>query len=594
MDSQFLADGGTLGWQSAIVSATAPHPPGPVGAAAPATPAAATLIGGPLSSALVSGAAPPMAALPMNTVSPVGDVAPSQLAECVEHAQQRIANAVTLYTSKNEDAICKCLIDETAFLKFIKAQPVKAREAQFRQQGRTIGRPAEGFQFPEQVTYPHHCRVVCEKNVKAHERALHILAMLGACASRCGPPSQVPVADMMILADAIAPVSAQQVQSCWLLVAASGRSGHHLATQTWMRCLPPRGETAVGYPGQRLTIERSEKADMLDPIPQFASQSAAPAFYDEEAVASYLLGCGAAREELLLGEEPVPEVVFRKLFFEEQADSTFIIVGMDTSWEVLRATSMAPKKEKKASTMKSAAPSAGFFELLLDEEAPKPKPKPASAAKRTGDKPLPSASGELGDHTPSGDTAPMRELASELGLVAGPIEDDPWGDAAFLEGLREVVGDEAIEIFSRARADLEENDEAAQEAADKTDKTMDAEVSEAHEVAAATAAPAPVQQAPEPQTIVPASATAAPGARTVIMHGLTAQFTGFTSGVICYLFELKESGAASSSGASSSSASTHGKTRWGGPQNQRPSLEDDLRISQELCVLAHISGQKPR
>ena len=231
--------------------------------------------------------------LPMNIVMQAGAASEDEIVAVVERASTHIAEVAKLYASNDEDSITNQLVEEDSFGKFIDARPVKTIASEFQSSTRRVGRPSAGFEFPDVVEYPHHCRCFCENHdAYASSKALQVLSMLSVCAKRCGSPSKIPSAGMLLLADAFigpAGTAAAPAQSCWWMVAASFQSGHHVPTQTFLKCVPVGAVSSLGNAGQRLVVERGQFAQMSEPHPQLSAQSAPPQFYDEETVACTLV-----------------------------------------------------------------------------------------------------------------------------------------------------------------------------------------------------------------------------------------------------------------------------------------------------------------
>ena len=142
--------------------------------------------------------------------------------------------------------------------------------------------------------------------------------------------------------------------------------------------------------------------------------------------------------------------------------------------------------------------------------------------------------------------------------------EDPLADAAFTDGLRESVGDEVIKIVSDVKLDLEQDEAEQQEELDRKESatiaTADPEASgdELGDLAGppatsplATAgddraAPEPLSASAATDAHAQSPGIGVKGARN--MFGLQVEFTGFTRGVIAFIFIPNPSGSSSSTG----------------------------------------------
>ena len=502
-----------------------------------------------------------LAVLPMNIVMTAGAATEDQIVAGVERASMHISEAVELYASNDEDRITNAIVEEASFKEFIDAAPVKTIANDFQSSARRVGRPPAGFHFPDVVEYPHRCRCFCEESeTAANSKALMVLSMLSQCAKRCGSPSKVPSAGMLLLADVFTGPPESRigpVQSCWWMIGASFQSGHHVPTQTFWKCVPVGGGggggggDSLGHAGQRFVVERGVFVDMEERHPQLSAQSAPPAFYNEEAVARILVTDDTLCEEtIIVDEQLASEVALTKLLFEEQSDSCLTILGVDPDFAAMRMAEVQQQEKKTKKKPPAAYAHAGtYFMALFDEEVAGPKPAPT--VRSLG--PTQSASPLAPNALLAKETATAK-LAVELGLKAGPIIEDPWGDAGFMDGIRESAGDDAIAVIAAVRQDLEENEEELQEAQNEK-VAEDAAMQEARQ---GTEEELGSSSAGGPGGPIHVATVAAPATakKSYNLGALHVVYTGWASGIYARAFPIGSVGGSSASSSAAASSST--------------------------------------
>lgn len=229
---------------------------------------------------------------------------------------------------------------------------------------------------------------------------------------------------------------------------------------------------------------------------------------------------------------------------------------MEPNFEPLKVSSLRPRPKAEPRPKASAAAVPDFFALLDDERPQPPRAAPKRSAGRTG-----SVASGAGGKTEGGSTreSAWEELLASLGLPSVNVEEDPLADPVLMDGLREVLGGEALQDAVDAILELEE--EQAEQPGDVANITGDVEPDDGEGegqdgdgapppepplggVVAAVMASALESPAPPPEAI-PASQSAPAAPPPIQMCGLEVRPTGFNSGLVANVFA---SGAASSTG----------------------------------------------
>ena len=83
-----------------------------------------------------------------------------------------------------------------------------------------------------------------------------------------------------------------------------------------------------------------------------------------------------------------------------------------------------------------------------------------------------------------------------MGLKAGIIPDDPWGNVEFMDGICEAIGEDAAKLVSDIRKTLEEDEADAQDELDKKNAAEESKGTEQaddelHDAAASSSTGAP-------------------------------------------------------------------------------------------------------
>ena len=271
----------------------------------------------------------------------------------MQGAEAKLSDVAKAYEDDDEEAILAQLVNGSSFSDFLKTHNVKQVAEEWDWSTRKVGGPVVEETFPDKVVYTKHCRCVCEKNVKGHTAALGVLAMLKAAASRCKSPKEIPGADMLLIASAHNPSSSTPAVSYWWMLAASFQSGQHDATQTFWRCHHVHGSIGPLSPRHHLRIERNEffAVESRARAP-FDQQTAAPTFYDEEALARVLV----CVDRYSKGDGVIAtEFVLKKMMFIDQPSSPkgqpcVVVTGEDAAFEPLCLTKTLAdfvKKPKK-------------------------------------------------------------------------------------------------------------------------------------------------------------------------------------------------------------------------------------------------------
>ena len=487
-------------------------------------------------------------------------------AETLQAARQHIQPAIEMYTAGREDIIVSQLVNEQDFASFTTSSPVKSIADELHRSTRRLGASAPGFQFPKDVKYPHHCRAMCERLGEVHQFGLALMAVFDYSARQCGSPAKVPMADMLLVADIITEPKGDYARSYWLMVAAAFRSGHHVPTQTFMR-LEDRAMRASGaaFEGKRLNIERDCLVNMTTQHSALKEQSAAPVWYSEEGAARCILMEGTADLSL---DCILKDVTVRKLKFEEQVGGELEVLGLDTAFPEQSAEKALQKIKKAAAKVAAKAkakakPIAGpdFFAFLDDMPDTTPRARAPTAA---------IDSGKAGEGAARPAAPAMGDFDVDLGQGDSIIREDPWADAAFMDGLREAIGDDSVKVVEALMLDLAEDEEeqramsekqaaeatAAETATDAAPPNSDAPPRPSAPASSAGSSAAPVSSAAAPASSSaapagPAGAVEMEGALGIqgktTMFGLDVQFTGFTSGIIAKAWAPNPSGSSSSS-----------------------------------------------
>ena len=424
---------------------------------------------------------------------------------------------------------------------------------------RRIGCPVAGESFPEKVEYPHRCRCICERDMDAHTKAMGLLAMFSRAASHCKSPKDVPGSDMMLMVTAERPSAEHTHVSYWWMTGASFKSGNHAATQTFMMCC--EAGTTIGPAGPRvhLRVERESIVTMDGRAKSpFQQQAAAPAIYSEEAAARMILLGGAGAGSAI---ELPSEVTFDKLLLVEQHADAVLAAGKDAEFAQLRLTTTLAAAADAAAKAKAKAkpdpkPKAkpdlpDFLSLAYEQNRPAVPPEKAARTDAVGPSAGTSSAGSARGRSAEQARKAAQSLADALGLSLGAIQEDPSGDAAFTNGLVEVVGDDVAKLLRGVRIALEEDEEKEadeEKAAYEQDDDLDATPGAASSSAGAATVSAPGESAGSAGAAAssagsagaasssgPSSGAAAGSAlmekRVESIHGLEVEYTGFTSGL---------------------------------------------------------------
>ena len=432
------------------------------------------------------------------------------------------------------------LISEEEVSSSIKAKGVMKTSASFRASTRNIGRPAGADAFPEKVVYPQSCRVFCERDVGRHTAGACLLGMFADAAKWCKNPSAIGHADMLLVAEASSATPSSR--SFWWMLSGSFQSGHHLPLQTFWRCFPTDGIVGFMYQKTTLAVQRLGQVAMIEKLESpFDRQAAMPAFFSEEDVARCIVAehGGDDMSQPLCAQF---DVTLRKLRFVESEDSTLALDGEDTSFPALRM----PRRPRPAvpSTTPATLVGPDFLSLMDGMD-------------------LTSA----GSHAPP--TTARDEIAQMLTSVP-EIKENPWEDKMFQDGLAAAIGPEACAAISAVQLELEEDDEAAEEAAEtKAGAELDALCEGGSDDEANAPRPSPEALAPEvgngdeggarapppdpeaplsPLPSPPLPPPPLPPCELQHIHGVDVLRTGCTSGIIAKVFSAAVP-ASSSSGA---------------------------------------------
>ena len=496
--------------------------------------------------------------------------------QSIQLAQGQLVQHMEAYATSDEQVIVRNLVDESELRAFISKVPVKARARTFQANTRRVGRPRNSADvFPEKVVYPQCCRPVCKLDTDRYGIAHHVLDMLAITAKRCGSPSRVPTADMLLCLEvSSASKPADPVYSFWWMLGASFQSGHHWPTQTFWRCFPADplrtpNPSKLDVGGMSLCIEMCGEVQLQAEArapPPCTAQHAMPRFYDQDQLARYVL-CD-------IGDRKSPVVsrfAIKKLQFQEQRDNTITVLREDDSFEPLTlagrlaAAKPKPKPAAKCAT-EPASESRGsnmldWMGLLLDDEAA--PAQPGARTPRTQPPATSSTSASSRSSAPASFAATeevaLQELAAVLGLEEVAVPEEGWMDKKVLAGLLEEVGADVFEELYAFHHELEEDDEqqwefeeqqaeaaggtasagASAPSGDNGDENAGIATTEGTEdVGEASAAP----MAPE----IEAPAGFLGPKQTKMMQGMVAQITGYNHGAAMHLSQPAADGAGSS------------------------------------------------
>lgn len=384
------------------------------------------------------------------------------------------------------------------------------------------------------------CRGLC-RNAAPHVALLMfdvVLQVFSKIASTAASYAQVPEEDFLLRCSVTSERGTRD--EYWFLLIASGRSGPHPATQTFMRLVPKQsGDGSVGVDGGGLllaVVTEELVVDMAAPLsaPFLGAQSSSPRFFDEATVAAQLV----TRDDLDI--DIATKVTMSKLLFEE-VEGGFRVTGADAKrrWEATLATAQPPRQRRPA-------PPPGDFLSLL--EAP-PAPRWPAAPQRP---PMQSHSEGLAE-------PPVAACPAVVDDNPAPFDDDFMAALLDIEGGVEdaIIGDAPREEVRELLNMLEEEEMAAEAAEDgeASDASCDLDDDNDGDGEADLLAPpsAPAESAYSDEAGIlpppppPPLDGILPPARALVavqMHGVLLERTGATQGALANVFDL---GSASSS-----------------------------------------------
>lgn len=184
------------------------------------------------------------------------------------------------------------------------------------------------------------CRCLCRASSPPNLLALFddVLKVFDKIASGAPSYAQVPETDCVLRCSAHAQEGVRD--DFWWMIIASGRSGPHHASQTFVRLHMQSPDTEErDLIGQLLHYEFEDLVPLASapPKPFLGAQAAAPRFYDEAEVASRLVGASSTTE--------VSEVVFTKLLFEDSGSGLRIVGESPSRWVAKGSTATAAKSK---------------------------------------------------------------------------------------------------------------------------------------------------------------------------------------------------------------------------------------------------------
>ena len=146
--------------------------------------------------------------------------------------------------------------------------------------------------FPEHVTYPKNCKGLCRNSTPADFLNTFdlVLAAFVQIVARSPAMGTVAMDDVLLVCEMQRPEG--KSFEFWWMVIASGQSGRHPATQTFVRLRPGHGvafRALSEVAGCTLMVELDELVRQTERLPPpFDQVAAPPRFYDESSVAPEL------------------------------------------------------------------------------------------------------------------------------------------------------------------------------------------------------------------------------------------------------------------------------------------------------------------